>query len=201
MNIIDFKNEPSLPIENHTKDIKVANFCMPHLINMMVDPIYVETGVFKGRSICNIVQRCPNIKEAYGVDFWRENVDEFERQVTTYTQHMVDKGYNTAIKKVLSTGHKDKIKFIKEDVSVAVNYFEDNSIDFLFLDHYLSEKDVEECLPMWYNKVKIGGYFAGHDWAYRGVRNGVRKFREQYDIQVPMSIVGAEWVWTKDRNI
>lgn len=201
MNIISFENREALPTEEHWKDGKTANQAMVHLINMMKDPVYVETGVYKGRSISFIVQRCLNIKEAWGVDFWLPNTDQFELKETFYSEDMQKRSFETACRRAMSTGHKDKIKFIKEDVSVAASYFEDNSIDFLFLDHYLNQKDVAECLPMWYNKVKLNGYFAGHDWLYEDVGRSVLNFREQYDIQSTLSVYGAEWVWKKDGNI
>ena len=202
MNIITFENTPPLPLEPHFKYIKAANYLMQHLINMMEDPIYVETGVSAGRSISFILQKCPSIKRAYGVDFWSENTDTFERSGDThYSQAHSDRAFLSASNRILSSGHKDKVTLIKEDVAVAVDHFEDNSIDLLFLDHYLNKKDVEECLPMWYNKVKVGGYFAGHDWIYAGVKKSVLNFREQYDIKPLLSVSGGEWVWKKDGNI
>ena len=54
---------------------------------------------------------------------------------------------------------------------------------------------------MWYNKVKLNGYFAGNDWPYKGVSETVLNFREQYNIQSPLSVAGGEWVWKKDGNI
>jgi hypothetical protein len=201
MNIISFEDREALPTEKHWKNSKTANQAMVHLINMMKDPVYVETGVYDGKSISFITQRCLNIKEAWGVDFWLPNTDHFEQKETFYSEDMQKRSFEVACRRAMSTGHKDKIKFIKEDVSVAASYFEDNSIDFLFLDHYLNQKDVAECLPMWYNKVKLNGYFAGHDWLYEDVGRSVLNFREQYAIQSTLSVYGAEWVWKKDGNI
>jgi hypothetical protein len=202
MNIISFEDKEALPLVEYWKRDKIANFQMVHLINTVKDPVYVETGVFRGRSISFILQACPNIKEAWGVDFWKTNVDSFDKAGgRSYSQRQMKMNMEESIYKISSSGFKNKVKLIREDVAVAVSYFEDNSIDFLFLDHYLNEKDVEECLPMWYNKVKIGGYFAGHDWVYREVQNAVHDFRTQYDIQSPLSAFGGEWVWKKEGNI
>lgn len=201
MKIKTFELEDDLLREKHSSP-KVANFGMTHLINLMGDDvIYVETGVSKGVSISSVVQMCPNIKTAYGVDFYKPNTDQFDRQERVYDQDSVDYAYTRAKHRILSSGHKDKITLIIEDVSVAADYFEDNSIDFLFLDHYLNEKDVADCLPMWYNKVKIDGYFAGHDWIYPGVRNPIYEFRNKHNITSPLSIFAAEWVWVKKENI
>lgn len=201
MKIKTFDLEAELPYEKQISP-KVANFGMAHLINLMGDNvIYVETGVHKGGSIASIVQRCPNIKAAYGVDFYQPNTDVFDRKTQHYTTETQQNAYQRAKQNIQRSGHKDKVTLIIEDVAIAVDYFEDNSIDFLFLDHYLNDKDVEDCLPMWYNKVKIGGYFAGHDWIYRGVHEPVYEFRNKHNITSPLSIFGAEWVWVKKENI
>jgi len=201
MKIKTFELEKELPLERYSSP-KVPNYGMTHLINMMGDDVvYVETGVNKGVSISSVVQMCPNIKSVYGIDFYKPNTDEFDKKRIVYSKEDVDFAYTRAKHRIRSSGHKNKISLILEDVSVAKDYFEDNSIDFLFLDHYLNQKDVEECLPMWYNKVKINGYFAGHDWVYHGVQSTVKDFRKQYDIQSPLSVFGGEWVWKKDRNI
>jgi hypothetical protein len=201
MKIKTFELESELPYERQVSP-KVANYGMTHLINLMgEDVIYVETGVHKGGSIANIVQRCPNIKAAYGVDFYKPNIDMFDRRTQRYTTERQTNAYQKAKRLIQSSGHKDKITLIIEDVSVAVNHFEDNSIDFLFLDHYLNDKDVEDCLPMWYNKVKVGGYFAGHDYVYDGVCTSIDEFRSNYNLTSPLSVFGAEWVWVKKENI
>tara|TARA_R100000951_G_scaffold60209_5_gene50608 strand:+ start:1402 stop:2016 length:615 start_codon:yes stop_codon:yes gene_type:complete len=186
------------------KNIKSANFGLVHLINLMgPDVTYVETGVFKGDSLCHIVQRCPFIKTAIGIDQYKAYVDDFESKKVsgTYNQDLVDKIKQICLNNILASGFKNKIQVIEEHTRVAVDNFEDNSIDFLFLDSYCSAKDVEEELERWYNKVKINGYFAGHDWPYEGVHRSVKEFRSKYDIQSPLSVMGAEWVWLKKENI
>jgi len=202
MNIIKFNTDDSLPIEKYWKNHKAANYGLTHLIQLLGANItYVETGVSKGDSLGYIIQRCKNINAAYGIDFYKENTDEFEVTKAFYSQKTLDRNFERAKQVILSSGEKDKITIIKEDVEVAVNYFKDNTIDFLFLDHYLNEKDVSISLETWYNKVKIGGYFSGHDWIYDGVRDPVINFREKYEITSPLSVFGGEWVWKKEENI
>ena len=202
MNIIDFKNEESLPYEVYWKSAKAPNYGLTHLIQLMgSNIIYVETGVGKGVGLSAILQRCKNIKIAYGVDFYRENTDYFDRTPHTYSDNDMSFWYQRARHRILSSGMKDKVKIIKEHTSLAVNYFEDNSIDILFLDNYLSEEDVYNECKRWYNKVKINGYFAGHDWPYDGVQNSVHKFRNENNITSPLSAWGGEWVWKKKENI
>lgn len=202
MRIRTFNSEPPKKKQKYG-DSKIANFGMTHLINLMgPDVTYVETGVAWGSSISYIVQKCPGIKKAYGVDFYRPNVDTFEQGgPCVYNQKMVRRMYLRAKQRILASGQKDKVTLILEHTDVALDYFDDNSIDFLFLDHYLNAKDVADSCEKWYNKVKIDGYFAGHDWPYDGVHQEVLKFRENHNITSPLSVFGAEWVWKKEGNI
>lgn len=196
-----FEKEQARP----TKQMKgvAANHGMVHLINLMGDNItYVETGVSKGVSLASIIQRCPNIKFAYGVDFYRAHIDTFERpEYQIFTKEEIEYSYTRAKTRILESGHKDKVTLILEHTDQAVRYFVDHSIDFLFLDHYLNGKDVEIACEYWYNKVRNGGCFAGHDYVYPGVSENINKFREKYNITSPMSVHGAEWVWIKEEDI
>ena len=196
-----FENDPAKPFEKI--DGMTPNYGMIHLINLLgPDVTYVETGVCKGVSISSVIQRCPNITKAYGIDFYKPHVDTFDRGGKfVHNKKAVNHSYQRAKQRILSSGQKDKVTLILEHTDVAINYFEDNSIDFLFLDHYLNEEDVALSLKQWYNKVRPGGCFAGHDYLYRGVKKPIQEFREKYDINSPLSVFGAEWMWIKGDNI
>jgi|TARA_R110000851_G_scaffold119378_2_gene247102 hypothetical protein len=201
MKIKTFHREPELQY-NYYGAANIANYGMTHLINLMGANItYVETGVAGGSSLSYIVQRCENIKSAYGIDHFKAFKDEFNTPKLNFSDNQGKGLYASAKKRILSSGEKDKVTLILEHTDVALNYFDDNSIDFLFLDHYLNEKDVAESCDNWYNKVRVGGYFAGHDWPYKGVYQEVFKFRKRNNITSPLSIFGAEWVWKKEGNI
>lgn len=196
-----FKNDPE-GTESPIKSLS-ANYGMTHLINLLGEDItYVETGVCKGVSISFIVNRCPNIKNAYGIDSYQPHTDLFEKNGgATFDRFAVRKSYHRAKDRILSSGAKDKVTLILEDVYDVVDAFEDGSIDFLFLDHYLNASDVYKSCETWYNKVRNGGCFAGHDWVYDGVSESVNGFRRDYDITSPLSVFGAEWVWIKQKDI
>lgn len=196
--IVDFLNESPLPFKRFDRDPKQSNRGMIHLINLMGDNVtYLETGIYLGHSICGIVQQCKNITTAYGIDFYQPYTDYFELQPTFYSKEKVDRDYKIAINNILSSGNHKKIKLLKLSTAEASDYFENETIDFLFLDNYGNGEEVEEELERWYPKVRINGYFSGHDWPYEGVKNNVLKFREKYNITSTLSVFGAEWVWRK----
>ena len=59
---------------------------------------------------------------------------------------------------------KDYINTIVECSYVAPKYFEDESLDFVFLDADHGYDVVKRDILSWFPKVKIGGVIAGHDY-------------------------------------
>lgn len=198
---LSFKDYKPLPTEIITG--MTANYSMTHLINMMgKNIIYLETGVNKGSSISAIVQRCPNIAYAIGIDFYEPHIDEFEKKhLQEITKEKVTNAFSRAKHRIRASGHKDKVELILEHTRRVAPSIKNESIDFVFLDHYINSSDVEEACYLYYNKVKKGGYFAGHDYVYKGVSEPINRFREDNSITSPLSVFGAEWVWKKEENI
>lgn len=205
MKVIHFKEINSLPRydfirngENKTKSM----FPFVHTLQLMgKDLIGLEVGVYRGNNFAFVLQQCQNIKKYYAVDSYQPYEDQFERITATNritTEHDQIRNRKKFIERVRSTGSKNKAVLIQEDTSVAVDYFEDFSLDFIWIDSYLCEKDVYTELRRWYNKVKIGGLFAGHDYAYARVKKQVDDFHKQCGTQSNLSTYGAEWAWIKD---
>ena len=46
----------------------------------------------------------------------------------------------------------------------AVNFFEDKSLDFVFIDASHEYEDVKNDIVSWLPKIKHGGILAGHDY-------------------------------------
>lgn len=63
----------------------------------------------------------------------------------------------------------DRITWHKKTSVEAVKDFEDNSLDFVYIDadhHY--EPALQDC-SLWYPKVKVGGIICGHDFNCKAV--------------------------------
>jgi len=72
----------------------------------------------------------------------------------------------------------DKLNIIR-DLSVnAAKRFNDNSLDFIFIDACHDYECVKEDLHTWYPKLKKGGIIAGHDYydGHAGVEQAVNEF-------------------------
>ncbi len=55
----------------------------------------------------------------------------------------------------------------------VVNQFEDNSLDFVYIDANHEYEYVKKDIEAWYNKVKVGGILSGHDYNTNGVKRAV----------------------------
>ena len=163
-----------------------------------------EIGVWKGDAFLTMLHNCPNIKTLHGVDCYEPYNDYLSPGVYNANEPSVvyDKKDIDFIKLVCYhrleySGHKDKIRFHEMDSNEAAEYIDDDSLDFIFLDAYLSGQQAKNDLDVWYPKVKDGGIFAGHDWDCIDVQIAVNRFRENNNIKKLMSTYDNTWVWLK----
>jgi hypothetical protein len=74
----------------------------------------------------------------------------------------------------------------------AVGDFEDNSIDFVYIDGNHSFKYVAEDICEWVKKVKVGGFICGHDYIYSNPLNF--HVRHVVDAYVQAHAIQKFWV-------
>jgi len=129
--------------------------------------LFVEVGCWKGRSTIYMADQIRGKKiKFYAVDIW-----EPFRQEDGILFHSPMEEFLRNIEPV-----KDLITPIKGSSHDVHSQFEDESIDFLFID---ANHDYEYCIKdiqLWYPKVKKGGVIAGHDYQFRGVKQAVDEF-------------------------
>lgn len=111
---------------------------------------FVEVGSWKGKSsFCMaslIDEQRKNIK-FYCVDIWRSGEDDFFNIFQKNTEPV-----------------KDYINPIRLLSTEASKLFEDESLDFVFIDAAHDYENVKNDIYTWYRKVKKGGVIAGHDY-------------------------------------
>jgi hypothetical protein len=164
------------------------------------DIVGVELGVFEGSSFMTLLHNCPNIKTLHGVDSYQAYDDYIKNPYDGEIALRIDQP-RAEITRSISfirqkySGMTHKIVFHEEDTLEACKKFEDESIDFIFMDSYLSYEQAKKELIVWYPKMKKGGLFAGHDWDCPAVQKAVNEFRIENKISSGMTTYNDTWSW------
>jgi len=127
---------------------------------------FIEVGCWKGRSAAymavEIINSGKNI-DFYCVDSWLGDRIGGVGKVDVYDEFFIN------IQPVINN-----IKIIKNFSDVASKQFEDQTLDFIFIDASHDYQSVKLDLESWFPKVKKGGTIAGHDYTTAaGVKKAV----------------------------
>jgi len=175
-----------------------------HLINLYLGDniIGAEVGVEQGKSLCTFLQQCPSINKIYGIDNFKPYADCLKIPydgTPAYTVDIKQSEYNrlTTYHNIKYSGYQDKVIFLEKNSRDALQDIEDNSLDFIFLDTYMTLEQAREDVNSWYPKVKTGGLFAGHDSNSPEVQTAVLELRSNLNIKNKISVFDNTWVWIK----
>lgn len=125
----------------------------------------VEVGVQRGIYSEILVNENPQAT-IFGVDSWKAYVTHPNKEYLKTTQNhssqeMLDKFYEQT--KIRMSSCKNYV-IIKEYSIDALKYFEDESLDFVYIDANHEYKHVMFDIVEWSKKVKKGGIVSGHDY-------------------------------------
>lgn len=169
----------SILIMNHIYENIDGWFTFPNLYKMAVETApdnshFVEVGSWMGRSASymavEIINSNKNIKFDC-IDTWEGSVEHADRDEVKE---------NTLYDKFLDNIEpvKNVINPIRMHSLNAVDLYDDNSLDFVFIDAAHDYENVKKDIIAWYPKVKSNGLFAGHDYdpSWEGVVRAVDEF-------------------------
>ena len=103
----------------------------------------------------------------------------------------------------------DRCTFIHKPSVEAASDVKDLSLDYVYIDADHSYENVKADLTAWFDKVKIGGIFAGHDWWNKEVYRAVFDFslagkHRLYAVQhfydgthTALEAIHSDWWFTK----
>ena len=136
--------------------------------------IFVELGCYKGKSTSFIGVEIH--KQKRDINFFA--VDSFQGATNSTDENEV-KAYvgisdieQTYLENVAPIGNK--ITTIKSLSHEASQYFDDKSVDVIFIDAGHSREAVMKDIDCWLPKIKPNGIIAGHDYtAWEGVNQAV----------------------------
>lgn len=190
---IDFRWTSRLPggINNPTEGTSrwLPGEDIPEIIKGIENPVGVEIGVAEGTTTEYLLQTLPTLKLS-GVDSYPVYIDWND------TQPNGEKNYTEMLNKVQP--YLDRYEHLYEDSDNAVSEFDDESLDFVFIDGLHTYDQVLKDCQNYYPKVKKGGFIIGHDFArIQGVNKAVREFASSIGKEISNAKQDL-WYWQKD---
>ena len=164
------------------------------------DTVGVEVGLYRGESFTTMLQVCKNVKTLYGIDPWTSYHDEIGGGTMVVDPKQIDLVREMTLHYIEWSGEKDRAEILEMTSAEGAAQFEDESIDFVFVDSYISTQDVIDHMEDWYPKVRVGGLFTGHDYLDSGVHAGVDHWRKLHGIKTPISEYDNCWAWVKQQG-
>ena len=157
----------------------------------------VEVGVFEGgHAIAMLINL--DIKQLFLIDPYK-SYPNFFGGYNEKGQELLDVSFNKAMIELAKRGFTDKV-FWKIDESLnVVNDFEDESLDFVYLDGNHDYNVVSKEIPAWEKKVKIGGLVGGHDYTHKkpGVPKAVNEYVKENNIK--LEVVKTDWFYWRTK--
>lgn len=127
------------------------------LLNQMGAEKGVEIGVFKGQFSKQLLDNWGGT--LYMVDPWRPLGDEYI-DASNHKNHT--DAYERAMESI--RGLEDRAFMLRGLGELIVDIFEDESLDFVYIDGNHAYDYVKQDLEKWWPKVKPGGLVMGHDY-------------------------------------
>ena len=129
-----------------------------NILNKSNSHVGVEIGVFKGEFSRNILERWNGT--LYLIDPWRELSDE------EYLDSSNHKNHQDAFAQTMESirGYEDRAFMLRGLGEEMVHLFQDNSLDYIYIDGNHDYAHVKQDLELWWPKLKQGGLMSGHDY-------------------------------------
>jgi predicted O-methyltransferase YrrM len=134
----------------------------------------VEIGSYQGEST-TLFAHIFQPKELYAVDPFVNGYDDYDGSSTGDFTNVIH-NFEERIKKFSC------IKHIKDFSYGAVTKFEDNSLDFVYVDGDHTYDGVVRDIKLYLPKIKSGGFIAGHDLGKETVTKAIKNQLGEVDI-------------------
>lgn len=155
---------------------------IPKIIRNIQYKVGVEVGVATGYYSKHLCHYCPDFK-LYSVDAW----ELFSGCTHNETQQDMDNLYEVARVKLAPFKNNQIIRAWSMD---AVRRFDDNSLDFVYIDAAHDYKNAYQDIREWSKKVRPGGLVSGHDYQDPNFKNKKGYEKEIYDVKAAVN----DWV-------
>jgi len=148
------------------------------LINSKGYKVCAEIGLGRGLYALHLLENS-NLDHLYSFENWGSR----------WAKKVKDKTLNKFVP------HSDRFKLMEGNAREEIKNFPDGFFDFVYVDGYHKYKYVKRDIEACYPKVRIGGFFGGHDYIENGKYGVVRAANEFF------SLIGREFNVTREESI
>lgn len=143
--------------------------------------LFVEIGSWKGTSSVfmgvELINADKKNTKFVCIDTWGENDDGEYLKEQSVIDNTLYEEFLDNIKPLQDNGLN--IVPVRNRSDLAVSEFEDNSIDFLYIDGSHLYENVKNDILLYFPKMKNNSIIAGHDWQSDDVRRAVEECFEK----------------------
>tara|TARA_R110000868_G_scaffold236250_2_gene490262 strand:+ start:1407 stop:2006 length:600 start_codon:yes stop_codon:yes gene_type:complete len=154
--------------------------------------IGAEIGVAGGQHIKSLMKNT-KIEKIYGIDPYISDTWDMDIFFNVEEDYNGFDGLYDEVKEILSV-YGNRVELIRKKSLDAAVDFEDETLDFVFVD---GAHDYENCyndINYWHNRVRSGGYVMGHDWEHHACPGVQQAVVEHYGDSVT-GISGPYHIW------
>lgn len=169
---------------------------LPDVINTFGDNLRgIELGVWYGNNMCYLLDNCPNISVINGIDPYKPYQD-WNRFINV---DIMNQAKDNALANLKNFPSYRWNLWIQESMQAASTAYFNTSFDFIFIDGDHSYEMCYKDLNLWYDKIRSGGLFSGHDFSLPGVNQALLQFRQEKKINGFFKVIPNDvWYWIKD---
>lgn len=154
--------------------------------------IAVEVGVAEGDFSFYMADCCPKLT-VYQVDPWSALSKEEYNDYNNTDQIEQNRRYDLVVGRAVK--YANRVRQIRDFSINAANQFQDNSLDFVYLDANHKYDFIKQDIDLWWPKVRRNGIFAGHDYldgiissGEYGVKTAVDEFASRNNLKTNITL-------------
>lgn len=160
---------------------------------------FVEVGAWKGQSAAFMAVEIINSEkdiEFHVVDTWEGSEEHWDPNSPSFEPILKEQGTIFPIFKKNLKPVWNKINPVQSTSIKAAERFEDNSLDFVYIDAAHDYENVKNDIKAWLPKIKDTGLIAGDDYGWKGVSRAVEEiFKDNFLVEANNS-----WIHCRETN-
>lgn len=136
-----------------------------------------EVGVQEGRFSAYLLKNWPG-RQLISIDLWQEQGEDYQ-DIANVSQSVHELFYRRTVARLRPFGERSVIWRMSS--GEASRQIADHFLDFVYIDARHDYESVKQDLYLWYDKIRPGGIFAGHDYLNGRLPQGVFNVKAAVD--------------------